>query len=128
MATGDIGFLDEDGFVHLADRAKDLIIRGGENIYPAEIETLLSRHPAVLESAVIGLPDERMGESVAALVRLNDGETLTEDALLSFLREQLAGFKVPSALHLVAQPLPRNAAGKLLKKQIKEEYATLAKV
>jgi long-chain acyl-CoA synthetase len=68
------------------------------------------------------------GESVAALVRLNDGETLTEDALLSFLREQLAGFKVPSALHFVAQPLPRNAAGKLLKKQIKEEYATLAKV
>lgn len=128
MATGDIGFLDEDGFVHLADRAKDLIIRGGENIYPAEIETLLSRHPAVLESAVIGLPDERMGESVAALVRLNDGETLTEDALLSFLREQLASFKVPSALHFVAQPLPRNAAGKLLKKQIKEEYATLAKV
>lgn len=127
MATGDIGYLDDDGFVHLADRAKDLIIRGGENIYPAEIEALLSRHPSVLESAVVGLPDERMGEQVAALVRLNEGESVSAEDLLAFLRGQLAGFKVPSCLHVLAQPLPRNATGKLLKKQIKADYDTLTK-
>ncbi|WP_372862139.1 class I adenylate-forming enzyme family protein [Spongiibacter sp.] len=126
MATGDIGYLDEEGFVHLADRAKDLIIRGGENIYPAEIEGVLSKHPAVLESAVFGLPDERMGEAVAAVIRLNDGQSVSADELKDFLGKQLAAFKHPQHIAFSTAPLQRNATGKLLKKQIKADYAKLA--
>ncbi len=126
MATGDIGYLDEEGFVHLADRAKDLIIRGGENIYPAEIEGVLSKHPAVLESAVFGLPDERMGETVAAVVRLHDDQQVSAEELREFLSKQLAGFKLPERLVFSNTVLARNATGKLLKKQIKADYATLA--
>ena len=126
LATGDIGYIDEDGFVFLADRAKDLIIRGGENIYPAEIEALLSQHPDILESAVFGLPDDTMGESVAVLLRLNDGKSQSEDDVRNFLSKHLAAFKLPKYIEFTSEPLPRNPAGKVMKKDIKAEYATLA--
>ncbi|MAY39327.1 MULTISPECIES: class I adenylate-forming enzyme family protein [Spongiibacter] len=126
MITGDIGYIDDNGFVFLADRAKDLIIRGGENIYPAEIEALLSQHPDVLESAVFGVPDETLGESVAVLLRLNNGKVLSEDEVRNFLAKHLAAFKLPKYIEFASAPLPRNPAGKVLKKDIKAEYATLA--
>lgn len=111
--TGDIGYFDEDGFIYLADRAKDMIIRGGENIYPIEIENQLIEHEAVKEAAVIGVPHERLGEEVCAVVHLHG--TLSEEELLAFARERLAGFKVPSRVIFTDQPLPRNAANKVLK-------------
>ena len=111
--TGDNGYFDEDGFIFLSDRAKDMIIRGGENIYPVEIENELIEHEAVKELAVIGLPHERLGEEVCAVVHLHG--TLSEVELLAFAKERLAGFKVPSKVIFTDQPLPRNAANKVLK-------------
>ncbi|NND67837.1 MAG: acyl--CoA ligase [Halioglobus sp.] len=111
--TGDVGYFDEDGFIYLADRAKDMIIRGGENIYPIEIENQLIEHEAVKEVAVIGLPDERMGEEVCAVIHLHG--TLSEEELLAFAKDNLASFKVPSRVIFTDQPLPRNAANKVLK-------------
>jgi acyl-CoA synthetase (AMP-forming)/AMP-acid ligase II len=116
--TGDIGYVDEDGFLFLADRAKDMIIRGGENIYPIEIENELIEHPAVKEVAAIGLPHERWGEEVCVVVHTS--ESLGEDDLLAFARERLAAFKVPTRVVFSTEPLPRNATNKLLKKDIRE--------
>jgi long-chain acyl-CoA synthetase len=117
LKTGDIGYLDGEGFLYLSDRAKDMIIRGGENIYPVEIENLLIEHDAVKEVAVIGLPHERLGEEVCAVVHLHGTlkRTLSEGDLLAFAKERLAGFKVPSRVIYTDQPLPRNATNKVLK-------------
>tara|TARA_R110000823_G_scaffold171736_11_gene304260 strand:+ start:26680 stop:28362 length:1683 start_codon:yes stop_codon:yes gene_type:complete len=120
LKTGDIGYLDAEGFLFLADRAKDMIIRGGENIYPIEIENELLEHPAVREVAAIGLPDERLGESVLAVVHLHAGQSVAEQALLDFARERLAAYKVPAGIHFSEQPLPRNATNKVLKRELKE--------
>ncbi|PLW70199.1 class I adenylate-forming enzyme family protein [Pseudohalioglobus lutimaris] len=119
LKTGDVGFLDEDGFLCLADRAKDMIIRGGENIYPVEIESTLIEHDAVREVAVIGLPHERLGEEVAAVVHLHPGATLSEQELVDFARANMATYKVPTRVFFSEQPLPRNATNKLLKRDIK---------
>ncbi len=119
LKTGDVGFLDEDGFLCLADRAKDMIIRGGENIYPAELESALIEHEAIKEVAVIGLPHERLGEEVAAVVHLHPGATLSEEELAEFARAHLAAYKVPTRVFFSEQPLPRNATNKLLKRDIK---------
>jgi len=116
--TGDIGYIDADGFLYLADRAKDMIIRGGENIYPIEIENELIEHEAVKEVAAIGLPHERWGEEVCAVVHTN--AELSEEDLLDFARERLAAFKVPTRVVFSEEPLPRNATNKVLKKDIKE--------
>lgn len=116
--TGDIGYIDEDGFLFLADRAKDMIIRGGENIYPIEIENELIEHPAVKEVAAIGLPHERWGEEVCVVVHAS--EPLGEGDLLAFAKERLAAFKVPTRVEFSDEPLPRNATNKLLKKDIRE--------
>jgi acyl-CoA synthetase (AMP-forming)/AMP-acid ligase II len=123
LKTGDIGYLDADGFLFLADRAKDMVIRGGENIYPIEIENELLEHPAVREVAVVGLPHERWGEEVAAVVCLHEGATLDEAALVEFARSRLAGYKVPTRVFFWDQPLPRNATNKVLKRDIKEALA-----
>jgi long-chain acyl-CoA synthetase len=120
LKTGDIGYLDEDGFLYLADRAKDMIIRGGENIYPIEIENELLEHEAVKELAAIGLPHERLGEEVAVVVHLHPGATLDEEDLLDFARSRLAGYKVPSKVFFSDEELPRNATNKVLKRDIKE--------
>jgi long-chain acyl-CoA synthetase len=122
--TGDAGRLDEDGFLYVADRLKDVVIRGGENVYAAEVEAALYEHPDVTEAAIIGVPHERLGEEVHAVVRLRDGSAgVDADALRAHVAERLAAFKVPGVVHLTARTLPRNAAGKVLKRQLREELA-----
>jgi len=116
--TGDIGYFDEDGFYYVKDRVKDMIITGGENVYPAEVESVLYGHPAIAEVAVIGLPDEKWGEAVTAVVALKPGASLTLEALQVFASSKLARYKLPRRLHLVAA-LPRNTMGKVLKYQLR---------
>jgi long-chain acyl-CoA synthetase len=119
--TGDLARLDEEGFVYLVDRAKDMLIRGGENISSMEVEAALFEHPAVTDAAVIGIPDQVLGEEVGAVVHLAPGTTATEDELKAWVAERLASFKVPRKLWFHDQPLPRNPAGKILKRELKKE-------
>ncbi|EOM74988.1 acyl-CoA synthetase [Rhodococcus rhodnii] len=119
--TGDLGRVDEDGYVYVIDRIKDMIITGGENVYPAEVESVLYDHPAVAEVAVIGLPDDTWGESVTAVVATG-GADLDLDDLARFARERLAGYKVPRRLEFV-DALPRNPSGKILKFVLRENYS-----
>lgn len=118
--TGDIGQYDEDGIISIVDRVKDLVISGGENVYPAEVESVLFGHPAIAEVAVIGLPDERWGEAVTAVVATQPGQTVTLEQLREFATTQLARYKLPTRLHLV-DALPRNPTGKVLKFQLRDE-------
>jgi fatty-acyl-CoA synthase len=120
--SGDIGYVDEDGFLFICDRLKDMVISGGENVYPAEVEGVLYKHEAIAEVAVIGMPDEKWGEAVTAIVALNEGCTLTIEELREFAGEHLARFKLPLRLELV-DALPRNPAGKVLKFVLKEQMA-----
>ena len=113
--TGDIGYLDADGYLYLVDRAKDMIIRAGENVYCVEIEHVLFDHPDVIDAAVVGVPHRTLGEEVKAVVQLRDGATATADDLRAFCRQHLADFKVPEYVELRDEPLPRNPAGKVLK-------------
>lgn len=119
--TGDIGLLDEHGFLVIKDRAKDIVIRGGENIACAEIEYALAEHPAVCEAAVFGLPDERLGEIVAAVVMTMPGAALSEQELSTFLAQRVAKFKLPSFYRIQGEQLQRIASGKIAKKLIREE-------
>ncbi|UBU15910.1 acyl-CoA synthetase [Nonomuraea gerenzanensis] len=119
--SGDIGVADEDGYVRISDRVKDMIISGGENIYPAEVESVLYEHTAVAECAVIGVPDERWGEVGKALIVLRPGATASPEELLKHLDGRLARYKVPKHVHFVAE-LPKNAAGKLLKAPLRKLY------
>jgi long-chain acyl-CoA synthetase len=119
LKTGDIGYLDEEGFLYLADRAKDMIIRGGENIYPIEIENALLDHPAIKEVAAIGLPHERLGEEVAVVVHLHPGESVEEADLVKYLKECLAAYKIPTQIIFSESELPRNATNKILKRELK---------
>jgi long-chain acyl-CoA synthetase len=119
--TGDIGYRDADGFFYIADRKSDMIIRGGENIYPREIDDLLYTHPAVAHAAVIGVPDELYGEEVAAFVVLKNGSELTEEELIAFCREHLADFKCPKTIHFV-DDIPKGPTGKLLKRELARLY------
>jgi acyl-CoA synthetase (AMP-forming)/AMP-acid ligase II len=124
LKTGDIGYLDEDGFLFLADRAKDMIIRGGENIYPVEIENELLELDAVKEVAAIGIPHERFGEEVAVVVHLHSHGSLDTEQLLEYARRKLASYKVPSRVFFSDEPLPRNATNKVLKPILKAKYAS----
>ena len=124
LKTGDIGYLDEDGFLFLADRAKDMIIRGGENIYPIEIENQLLELDEVKEVAAIGMPHERLGEEVAVVVHLHVQASLDTDKLLEYARAKLASYKVPSQVFFSEEPLPRNATNKVLKPVLKAKYAS----
>ncbi|KPV44265.1 class I adenylate-forming enzyme family protein [Alicyclobacillus ferrooxydans] len=119
LYTGDLGKIDEDGYLFIVDRKKDLIIRGGFNIYPRDLEELLLRHAAVSEAAVIGVPSERMGEEVVAYVVPKPGTEPTEDELLVYCQEHLAKYKTPRRV-LVVEGLPRNGVGKILKTKLKE--------
>ncbi|HEX9260742.1 MAG TPA: long-chain fatty acid--CoA ligase [Acidimicrobiales bacterium] len=119
--TGDVGYLDEDGFLFIADRVKDMVITGGENVYPAEVESVLYEHPTIAEVAVVGLPDERWGEAVVAVVALKPGDTLTLDELRSWATDRLARYKLPTRLEVV-DALPRNPAGKVLKFELREKF------
>ncbi len=123
LRTGDIGRFDADGFLYIEDRAKDMILRGGENIYGAEVESAIYTHPAIHEAAVFGLPHERLGEEVACALVLRDGATLDPAELRTYLAERIASFKVPAHVFIRTEPLPRNAAGKFLKRQLRDELS-----
>ena len=119
VRTGDLATIDDEGFCTIVDRAKDIVIRGGENIYSTEVENVLYAHPAVTDCALIGLPHRILGEEPVAVVHLAPGEHATEAALQAWVRERLAGFKVPVAIRFVDATLPRNATGKILKNDLK---------
>lgn len=119
VRTGDLARLDEEGFVYIVDRAKDMVIRGGENIYSIEVENVLFDHPAVTDAALIGLPHRTLGEEPAAVVHLAPGAEATEEELKAWVRERLAVFKTPVRVAFLPQPLPRNANGKILKQELK---------
>lgn len=123
LRSGDIGHVDDEGFVYVSDRAKDMILRGGENIYCAEVEAAIYEHPAVYEAAVYGVPDERLGEELACHVMVKDGEALEVSELQRFVGERLAKFKVPSVVTVVHEQLPRNASGKILKRELRDSLA-----
>ncbi len=125
LRTGDIGHLDADGYLYVLDRRDDLIITGGENVYPAEVEAVLLSHPSVIEAGVIGLPDERWGQRIVAIVRIADGADATAaiSALRDHCRGQLAGYKVPAEVRVVAHDLPRTASGKLRRAALREALA-----
>jgi long-chain acyl-CoA synthetase len=120
LHSGDVGKLDDEGFLYIVDRAKDMVIRGGENVYSVEIENVLYEHPAVSEAAVIGVPHRVLGEEVGAIVKLVPGASVTADELREHVAQRLAAFKVPSVIEFRDEPLPRNAAGKVLKRELKE--------
>ena len=119
LHTGDIGRLDADGYLHVLDRRADLIVSGGENVYPAEVEGVLLAHPAVAEAGVVGEADETWGQRVVAVVRARDGAAVSEEELRAHCRSQLGGYKVPARILLVREPLPRTAAGKLLRRELR---------
>ena len=121
LRSGDVGRLDAEGFVYVEDRIKDMVLRGGENVYCAEVEAAIHEHPAVHEVAVFGVPHDRLGEEVAAVVVPRAGASVTETELVDFVAERLAPFKVPTRLRIRPEPLPRNAAGKFLKRDLRRE-------
>ena len=118
--TGDIGFMDEDGYFHISDRKKDMIIAGGYNIYPAEVEAILYEHPKVLEAAVIGVPDEKRGETVKAFIVLKEGQSATPEEIIGFCREEQAAYKVPKIIEF-RDELPKSMVGKVLRRELRDE-------
>ena len=120
--TGDAGYLDEDGYLFLVDRVKDMIVTGGENVYSTEVENAIASHPSVLQVAVIGIPSEKWGEAVHAIVVLRDGMSAEEGELIEHARESIAGYKVPKSLEFRTEPLPLSGAMKVLKKDLREPY------
>ena len=121
LHTGDIARIDEDGFIFIVDRKKDMVLRGGENVYCAEVESAIFEHEAVSEVTVFGVPDERLGEEVAAAVYLNDTDSINAEALRTFLQGRIAKHKIPQYLWFLQEPLPRNASGKFLKRELQEK-------
>ncbi|HVX22284.1 MAG TPA: AMP-binding protein [Acidimicrobiales bacterium] len=121
LHTGDVARVDDDGFIYIVDRAKDVIIRGGENVYCVEVEAALFEHPAVADCAVIGVPHPTLGEEVGAVVVLRPGHKVGAEELATHVRDRLAAFSVPTRFWFVDQPLPRNPAGKVLKRQLREQ-------
>jgi len=122
LRSGDAGYMDEEGFVFIVDRLKDMIVSGGENVFSAEVENALSRHPAVLECAVIGIPHEQWGEAVHAELRLRDGFEVDEEALGTHCAELIASYKRPRSFNFRTEPLPLSAAGKILKNELRKPY------
>jgi O-succinylbenzoic acid--CoA ligase len=120
LRTGDLGYLDDEGYLYVLDRRDNLIVSGGENVYPAEVEATLMAHPGVTEAGVIGVPDAEWGRTVAALVCLKPGQSQNADELIAFCRQRLAGYKVPRHVEF-RDSLPRNAAGKLLRRELRIE-------
>ena len=118
LRTGDLGYLDADGYLYVLDRRDDLIVSGGENVYPSEVEAALLAHPAVEEAGVVGLADREWGRTVAAVVKLHPGQTATAEDLIAFCRQRLAAYKVPRRVEF-KEALPRNAAGKLLRRELR---------
>ena len=125
LRSGDIGRLDKEGFLYIVDRAKDIIIRGGENVSSAEVEAALFENPVVQEAAVVGVPHPTLGEEVGAVVRLHQGREASAEAIKAHARERLGGFKVPSRIWFRAEPFPRNPTGKIMKRELKEEMLAM---
>jgi acyl-CoA synthetase (AMP-forming)/AMP-acid ligase II len=121
LHTGDMGYYDEQGYVYIVDRKKDMIITGGENVYPREVEEVLYRHPAISEASVIGVPDELWIERVHAVVVLKEGQHATEGEIIDFCKQQMARFKAPKSVEFI-ESLPKNPQGKILKRELREKY------
>jgi long-chain acyl-CoA synthetase len=121
MRTGDAGILDEDGYLFIQDRIKDMIITGGENVYPAEVENALYGHPDIADVAVIGVPDDRWGEAVKAVVVRRPGSGIDADGVIAWARETIAGFKCPKSVDFI-DALPRNPSGKILRRDLRTPY------
>lgn len=122
LRTGDAGYLDEDGYLFIQDRIKDMIITGAENVYPAEVENAIHGHPHVADVAVIGVPDETWGEAVKAIVAPKPGVTPDAESIIAYARERIAHYKAPRSVDFIATPLPRNASGKILRRELREPY------
>ena len=121
LRTGDAGYLDEDGYLYIHDRVKDMIISGGENVYPAEVENAIYGHPLIADVAVIGVPDEKWGEAVKACVVLKDGAQLSEAEIIAHARQNIAGYKCPKSVDFIPA-LPRNPSGKILRRELRAPY------
>ena len=126
LYSGDIGRIDDEGFLYVEDRAKDMVIRAGENIYCAEVEAAIYEHPAVYEVAVFGIPHERLGEELVAAILLKPDGQLDAAELQAHVGKRLAGFKVPSTVVFATEQLPRGASGKILKRQLRDEMIASA--
>ena len=120
LRSGDIGHIDEEGRVFVSDRVKDMVLRGGENIYCAEVEASIYELPEVYECSVYGIPDKRLGEKVACHIMVRHGNLLTDNQVIASLTGQIANFKIPEVITIVTDPLPRNASGKILKRLLRE--------
>jgi len=122
MQTGDLATVDEENYIYIVDRAKDMIISGGENVYSVEVENALYTHPAVLECAVVGIPHDVWGETVHAVVVLKPGMSVTDEELIAHTRTQIAGYKVPRSIEFQIEALPKSGAGKILKRDLREKF------
>ncbi len=122
MHTGDGGYMDEDGYVYVVDRIKDMIVTGGENVYSAEVENCIAQHPDVAQCAVIGVPSDEWGETVHAVAMRKPGTTLTPEAITAFCKERIAGYKCPRSVAIQDEPLPLSGAGKILKRELRKPY------
>jgi long-chain acyl-CoA synthetase len=120
LHTGDVGYLDKEGYLFVTDRVKDMIIRGGENIYPAQLEEILYRFPGVAEAAIIGTPDPVYGENIVAFVVPSPGITLKEKEIINFMKTETSSFKVPSKVYFM-ELLPKTPVGKILKRELREK-------
>ena len=118
--SGDIGIMDKEGYFSIVDRKKDMIIRGGFNVYPREVEEVLYEHPAVAEVAVLGIPDATMGEEVKAFIYLKAGASVNEEDIRAFCKERVAAYKYPRTIVFLDAPLPKNATGKILKRELRD--------
>ena len=121
LRTGDLGRLDEEGFIYLVDRKKDLVISGGENIYPVEVEEVILKHPKVRDCAVIGVPHDRLVEVTCAVVEPLEGESLTEEEIRAYCEKHLPRYKRP--YHIIIDKVPRNATGKIEKPKLRQKYS-----
>ena len=122
LHTGDLATVDEDGYIYLVDRKKDMIVTGGENVYSTEVEAVLYAHPSVKEAAVVPVPDSDWGEAVHACIALRDGKSAAAEELVEFCRERLANYKVPRSFEFIEGELPKGGTGKILKKELRERY------
>jgi len=123
LHTGDVARIDEDGFIYIVDRVKDMVLRGGENVYCAEVESAIYEHPAVAECTVFGVPDLRLGEEVGAAIHLREGVPVSADTIRNHCRERISAHKIPRYLWFLSEPLPRNANGKFMKRELKDKLA-----
>lgn len=122
LHTGDGGYMDDEGFVFIVDRVKDMIISGGENVYSSEVENAIYQYPGVNQCAVIGIPSEKWGEQVHAVIVMNEGLSASEEDIISHCRTQIAGFKCPRSISFRAEPLPLSGAGKILKTELRKPF------